>query len=274
MRALRYEVRRLAGLRSVWGWTLGGVLASALLAYAVARSLRGPVRPEQAVEMLTAAAPLLPLPPAGVCAGVVAAMSFGHEYRYGTLTPALLAMPRRVALPVAKVLVAAGHGVLMALLALVAGEAVAVWRLGHGLLLPALLGGAGGAAGVGPVLGGPGEALRVIGGCVALVVLCAVTALLVAGVARSATLGLCAVLLLPVVVEPLLSALFEGAWGERLAGARGYLPFFASRDLLWDGAAGGRGWWDAVPAAAVAGLATTGLLLLVCLVVLRRRRVP
>lgn len=188
MHALSYERRRLTGVRSTWVITAAVLALDAAVAALTARqpSLDEPVR------VLTAAVPLLPLPLAALGAGGIGALSYGQEVRYPALLVRLRPLRRRAVLLAAKAAVTGGYALALALL----GMAVALvpmhlaghdraWEAQalHGNLPPALI------------------------GYPAVVVAGAWTGLLAAALARSAAAGLLAVVVLPLVAEPLVRVL-------------------------------------------------------------------
>jgi ABC-2 type transport system permease protein len=107
---LRFEWRRLRSLRGNWAM-LAAMVAFALLAdlTAVGRPLDAEgvvfhvVQRDLAVRWLVAAA--------------IGAQAFGHDFRYGTVRPTLLAFPRRGRLLVGRAAAAALAGTAVALLA-------------------------------------------------------------------------------------------------------------------------------------------------------------
>jgi hypothetical protein len=161
--ALRYELVRVFTSRSTRGVTLLSLLGSAVLTLPAARQVVGLDRPlpPSLVRQFTAANQPLPshgggawvvaggtiglaLPVAAAVCGAawLGATSIGYEYRYGGGLLTYVLVPRRGAVLLAKVVVAAGFGVLLS----VAARAVAYGtaRLGFTLagtkvLLPAAL---------------------------------------------------------------------------------------------------------------------------------------
>ncbi|RKT10869.1 hypothetical protein BX285_4794 [Streptomyces sp. 1114.5] len=139
MRALAYELRRLRGLRSTWLLIAAVLLGDAVVAAVLAsQAPDGPLAAHAGVRLLTAAVPLIPLPFAALGAGVLGALSYGHEVRHPGLPASLVSYPRRVRLLLAKLLVvgpvAAGLALATLLLdtvavhlALPGGVTVAAW---------------------------------------------------------------------------------------------------------------------------------------------------
>ncbi|MBA0051978.1 ATP-binding cassette domain-containing protein [Streptomyces sp. AJS327] len=193
---LRYELRRLLGLRATWLVLAGAVLASftvALVTAAAGTPGSGgagvPLSP--AVRLLTGwpATGVVLLPPAVLAAGWLGALAFGQEFRYPALAP--LAGWSRLLL--AKSLVSAVVASLLAAgTALVNGSALVV-LFGPGALAPRS--------------GGPGWLVE-WAAVVLLGIGCSWCALLAAAVFRASWAGALAVLSVP-----LLAATAEGPLG-------------------------------------------------------------
>ncbi|MET8453232.1 ATP-binding cassette domain-containing protein [Streptomyces sp. NPDC005209] len=181
LRPLRYELRRAAGIGTGWG-TSGAVLAvSALTAVLLARLGHTPQ------ERLFAAWPAqLPLPPAALGAGLLGALSFGDEFRHPALAADRGTVPRRLGLLTAKLLVSGATALLLAFLTL-GCDAEALYLV-YGRELAQV----------------PADWLSLSASWFGLVVGCAWAGVLAAGVFRSTTAGLAAVLAVPVVVVPLV----------------------------------------------------------------------
>ncbi|MCC3772080.1 ABC transporter ATP-binding protein, partial [Streptomyces sp. UNOC14_S4] len=143
---------------------------------------------------------LLPLPPAAFGAGIVGALSFGQEFRYPALAPDQGTVPRRLGLLGAKLVVTGATAVLLALLS-VGLDAAAVW----------LLYGDDAAA-------APGEWALGLAGCACLALGCAWSGLLAAGLFRSTSLGLVAVLAVPTLVMPLVGSMLAEPAARSLIG--------------------------------------------------------
>ncbi|MFJ7278014.1 hypothetical protein [Kitasatospora sp. NPDC098663] len=139
MRVLAYELRRLRGLRSTWLLLAAVLLCDAVTAAVLAsQAPAGPLATPAGVRLLTAAVPLIPLPFAALGAGVLGALSYGHEVRHPGLPASQVSYPRRVRLLLAKLLVVGPVAGLLALatllldavavqLALPGGVTVAAW---------------------------------------------------------------------------------------------------------------------------------------------------
>ncbi|WP_319020069.1 MULTISPECIES: hypothetical protein [unclassified Streptomyces] len=153
---------------------------------------------------------LLPLPPAALAAGLLGALSYGHEFRYPVLQHALGAAPRRLGLLAAKLLVTA-------VLALLLGVAVIVvdleaLRLVYG----------------GPLIPVPANWPGLCTAWAGLLVGCGWAGLLAAGVFRVTAAGVAAVLSVPVLVAPLVERVLTGAPARAATGLPARL-----REFTW-----------------------------------------
>ncbi|MGV9426265.1 ABC transporter ATP-binding protein [Streptomyces sp. NPDC003656] len=195
LRPLRYELRRAAGIRT--GFLTGGVvlLVSALVAVLLARIGHTPQ------ERLFAAWPReFPLPPVALAAGLLGALSFGDEFRYPALAVDRATVPRRLGLLGAKLFVSGTTAAILAFLTL-GCDAEALYLL-YGRELTQV----------------PEDWLSMGVSWFALVIGCAWAGVLAAGVFRSTTAGLAAVLAVPVAVVPLMRQVFEGSSVRTAAG--------------------------------------------------------
>ncbi|MGA5550905.1 ABC transporter ATP-binding protein [Streptomyces pseudogriseolus] len=203
LRPVRYEIRRAAGVAT--GFVVGAcVLAvSALTAVLLARIGHTPQ------PRLLAAWPVqLPLPPAALGAGLLGALAFGDEFRHPALAADRGTVPRRLGLLTAKLFVASLTA--LALAVLTVGCTAEVLYLVYGSELVAV----------------PAEWPALTAGWLALVTGCAWAGVLAAGVFRSTTAGLAAVVAVPLLVVPAVREITEGP------SVRGPEPF-AGR--LWGG---------------------------------------
>ncbi|WP_433566206.1 ABC transporter permease [Nocardia sp. CA-151230] len=97
--AIRYELTRLATLRSTWTLPAVGLALQGFIAYlSAARDYATPS------EQFAASVSGLPLLLAALFATAVAVNTFGHEYRYGTITTTVLTVRRPGRLLAAKAL--------------------------------------------------------------------------------------------------------------------------------------------------------------------------
>ncbi|MFF4248005.1 ATP-binding cassette domain-containing protein [Streptomyces sp. NPDC001822] len=205
LRPLRYELRRLFGVRTTVMIMAAALVVSAGLSVVLARSGRTPLS-----DLLVAWPPLLPLPPAAFAAGLLGALSFGDEFRYPALAAGRGTVPRRLGLLLAKLAVSAGVALLLALLAVVGNAEVL--RLVYG----------------GDLVSVPANAPRMAASWAGLSIGCAWAGLLAAGVFRLAGAGVAAVLAVPVLVVPLVQKLLAGPSARSITGLPGRL-----RELAW-----------------------------------------
>ncbi|QEU91380.1 ATP-binding cassette domain-containing protein [Streptomyces kanamyceticus] len=216
LRPLRYELRRVAGVGSGY-LTVAAVLAvSALIAVFLARAGHTPQ-----ARLIAAWPEELPLPPAALGAGLLGALAFGDEFRHPALAADRGTVPRRLGLLGAKLVIAAAAALMLCLLAVVSDAALL--HLVYGEELTKV----------------PADWLSLSVSWVALVTGCAWAGVLAAGVFRSTTAGLAAVLAVPIVVVPLVQKALEGPSVRSAAGLPARLrdlalvqwPFGAERYL-------------------------------------------
>ncbi|MFI5757825.1 ATP-binding cassette domain-containing protein [Streptomyces sp. NPDC051569] len=205
LRPVRYELRRMLGVRTAPLIMAAVLVASVALAVPLARTGGTPL-----ADLLAAWPAILPLPPAALGAGLLGAFSFGDEFRYPALAGARGTVPRRLGLLLAKLAVTAGTALLLALLAVVA-DAGAL-RLVYG-------------ADAVPV---PDDWFALGAGWAGLAVGCAWAGLLGAGVFRVTAAGVAAVIAVPVLVVPLVQKALAGPSARSVAGLPGRL-----RELAW-----------------------------------------
>ncbi|MFH9083631.1 ATP-binding cassette domain-containing protein [Streptomyces sp. NPDC017673] len=187
LRPLRYEIRRAGGIGTGF-LTCGAVLVvSALIAVLLARLGHTPQ------ARLFAAWPReLPLPPAALASGLLGALAFGDEFRHPALAADRGTVPRRLGLLTAKLLVSGATAVLLAFLT-VGCDAEALYIV-YGRELTQV----------------PADWLSLTASWFGLVVGCAWAGVLAAGLFRSTTAGLAAVLAVPVLVVPLVHKALRG----------------------------------------------------------------
>ncbi|MET9652309.1 ATP-binding cassette domain-containing protein [Streptomyces sp. NPDC006460] len=211
LRPLRYEVRRLLGVPPTWLVLAATVGVSVLISVLLARGGRTPLP-----AALAGWPALSPLPPAALGAGLLGAFSFGDEYRYPALTTGRGTVPRRLGLLLAKLTVAAGVAVVLAVVVVVADlEAL---RLVYG----------------GDLIPLPDNWATLCASWLGLLIGCAWAGVLGAGVFRAAAAGVAAVLAVPIVLVPLLGRLVSGPSVRPVAGLPARLREFAS--LEWPAA--------------------------------------
>ncbi|MFD5140244.1 ATP-binding cassette domain-containing protein [Streptomyces sp. NPDC058378] len=205
LRPLRYELRRLFGVRTTALIMVAVLVVSAAVSVLLARSGKVPLP-----DLLVAWPDLLPLPPAAFAAGLLGALAFGDEFRYPALAAGRGTVPRRLGLLMAKLVVSAGVALLLALLSVLA-DAEAL-RLVYGGDLVAI----------------PENAPQLATSWAGLSVGCAWAGLLGAGVFRLTVAGVAAVLAVPVLVVPLMQKLLAGPSARSITGLPGRL-----RELGW-----------------------------------------
>ncbi|MER7198261.1 ABC transporter ATP-binding protein, partial [Streptomyces sp. NPDC000188] len=250
LRPLRYEVRRATGIATGYLTAAAVLVASAIVAVLLARTGHTPQS-----RLLAAWPQELPLPPAALGAGLLGAFAFGDEFRHPALAADRGTVPRRLGLLCAKLVVAAAIAVSLAFLVVVS-DAVLL-HLVYGEELSKV----------------PVDWLSSSASWLALVMGCAWAGVLAAGVFRSTTAGLAAVLAVPILVVPLVQEALAGPSVRTAAGLPSRLrdlalvhwPFGAERFL----AAGLR--MIAQPVGGALMLSLTALLCAYLLTVLRPR---
>ncbi|MEV7298385.1 ABC transporter ATP-binding protein [Streptomyces clavifer] len=205
LRPVRYELRRLFGVRTTALIMAAVLVVSAGLSVLLARSGRTPLP-----GLLVAWPDLMPLPPAAFGAGLLGALSFGDEFRYPALAAGRGTVPRRLGLLLAKLVVSAAVALLLAVLAVLVNAEVL--HLVYG----------------GDLIGVPANARQLGASWAGLAIGCAWAGLLAAGVFRAAGAGVAAVLAVPVLVVPLVRKLLEGPSVRSIAGLPGRM-----RELAW-----------------------------------------
>ncbi|WP_314410400.1 ABC transporter ATP-binding protein [Streptomyces kroppenstedtii] len=195
LRPLRYELRRAAGVATGW-LTAAAVLAvSALVSVLLARAGHTPQ------SRLLAAWPRdFPLPPAALGAGLLGAFAFGDEFRHPALATDRGTVPRRLGLLAAKLVVAAATALTLALG--VVGLNAELLHIVYGRELT----------------GVPPDWIPLGASWIGLVIGCAWAGVLAAGIFRSTTAGLAAVLAVPILVVPLVQKVLEGPSVRTAAG--------------------------------------------------------
>lgn len=205
LRPVRYELRRLFGVRTTTVVMAVVLAASVGLSVLLARDGRTPLP-----DVLAAWPSLLPLPPAALGAGLLGALSFGDEFRYPALAAGRGAVPRRLGLLLAKLAVSGGVALLLALVVvLTSAESLRVVYGGDLLRVPA-------------------NAVSLAVSWSGLTVGCAWAGLLAAGIFRVTAAGIAAVLAVPVLVVPLVERMPKGSTVRSVTGLPGRL-----RELAW-----------------------------------------
>ncbi|MGW0937609.1 ATP-binding cassette domain-containing protein [Streptomyces sp. NPDC002666] len=205
LRPVRYELRRLFGVRITTLIVAVTLVASAAVSIVLARSGRAPLP-----NVLVAWPSLLPLPPAALGAGLLGALSFGDEFRYPALAAGRGTVPRRLGLLLAKLAVSAGVALSLGLLVvLVSSESL---RLVYG----------------GDLVQVPANVMSLAVSWSGLTVGCAWAGLLAAGIFRVTAAGVAAVLAVPVLMVPLIEAVPKAPTARSMSGLPGRL-----RELTW-----------------------------------------
>ncbi|MFF5531894.1 ATP-binding cassette domain-containing protein [Streptomyces cinerochromogenes] len=187
LRPLRYEIRRATGIGTGFLTCGAALVVSALTAVFLARIGHTP-----RARLFAAWPGQLPLPPAALAAGLLGALAFGDEFRHPALAADRGTVPRRLGLLTAKLLVSGAAAVLLAFLTV--GCDAEVLYIVYGRELTQV----------------PADWLSLTASWFGLVVGCAWAGVLAAGVFRSTTAGLAAVLAVPVLVVPLLHQALQG----------------------------------------------------------------
>ncbi|MFD0307690.1 ATP-binding cassette domain-containing protein [Streptomyces sp. NPDC127119] len=195
LRPLRYELRRAAGVGTGWLTAAAVLVVSALISVLLARAGHTPQ------SRLFAAWPRdFPLPPAALGAGLLGAFAFGDEFRHPALATDRGTVPRRLGLLAAKLVVAAATALTLALG--VVGLNAELLHILYGRELT----------------GVPPDWIPLGASWVGLVIGCAWAGVLAAGIFRSTTAGLAAVLAVPILVVPIVQKVLEGPSVRTAAG--------------------------------------------------------
>ncbi|MEQ4205359.1 ABC transporter permease [Actinopolymorpha sp. B17G11] len=212
--ALRFEWVRMRTLRSTYWLTGLALLLSAAVAGIIAWVMRDdPIDAGQAGVILTGGTAFSPLPFTAVFMGIIGVFAFGHEYRHGTILSTLTAAPRRTALVVAKCVVLAVWSFVAAAVSVGLNWTVARALAGQSL----------------PVTDDPaGPALI---GYLGYVVLWALLGLGLGSLLRNLPAAIVILLVVPLVVEPLISALALLPALESIRDFVYYLPFTAGNAM-------------------------------------------
>ncbi|MCP3818568.1 ATP-binding cassette domain-containing protein [Streptomyces sp. A3M-1-3] len=181
LRPFRYELRRVAGVRTAPLVAAVVLASSVVIAVLLARTGHTPLP-----QVFAAWPEFFPLPPAALGAGLLGALAFGEEFRYPALAADRGTVPRRLGLLLAKLTVSAGVALLLA--GLSAAAAMTAVRLVYG----------------GDVTQLPADWVPLASSWAGLTIGCAWAGLLAAGVFRATAAGLAAVLAVPVLVVPLV----------------------------------------------------------------------
>ncbi|MDH6486791.1 ABC transporter ATP-binding protein [Streptomyces sp. SAI-127] len=250
LRPLRYELRRAAGIGTGFLTGAAVLVTSALTAVLLARVGHTPQ-----ARLLAAWPRELPLPPAALGAGLLGALAFGDEFRHPALAADRGTVPRRLGLLTAKLVVAAVTALALAFLAV--GCDAEVLYLVYGRELTDV----------------PADWLSLSASWFGLVVGCAWAGVLAAGIFRSTTAGLAAVVAVPILVVPLMRKALDGGSVRAAAG----LPARLREVLLLQWPFGGERYLAGVvrvvaqPVGGALALSLTALLCAYLLTALRSR---
>lgn len=181
-RPVRYELRRLTGVRGPWLIALASVLVSGLATLALLRTGHHTF----SLRLLTGWSHSLPLPPTALGGGLLGALAYGQEFRYPALAPAHAPVPRQLRLLLVKLVVNGSATVLVTLLGAALG--LVVMRLEPG-------------AGAPPA---PFALASTTAASAALALVCCWAGVLAAGVFRTTALGMAGVLAVPLLVAPVV----------------------------------------------------------------------
>lgn len=210
--ALRFEWVRLTTVRSTyWLLALAIVLPALLNGLVGYLSRSESLGSEFEATLITSGVALFPLPLPAVLVGILGVLSVGHDYRHGTIAPTLTALPNRSALVAAKLILIA-----------VTSAVVALLNISVNYLLLTVMRGA-------PELDDRGEAALV--GYLVLLVLWGVLGVASTLLTRITALVLPLLFVLPLVVEPVLSALTLIPALSDLQPLTRFLPFTAGTQL-------------------------------------------
>ncbi|WP_328422556.1 ABC transporter ATP-binding protein [Streptomyces sp. NBC_00443] len=240
LRPLRYELRRAVGVGTSFVTGAAVLVVSALTAVLLARVGHTPQ-----ARLMAGWPQQFPLPPAALGAGLLGAIAFGDEFRHPALAADRGTVPRRLGLLAAKLLVATATALVLAFLTV--GCNTEVLYLVYGPELAEV----------------PADWLSLSASWIGLMIGCAWAGVLAAGLFRSTTAGLAAVVSVPVVVVPLVQKAFEGPSVRTAAG----FPLRLRELLLSQWPFGGERYLEAaarVVAQPVGGALTLSLTALLC----------
>jgi hypothetical protein len=195
MRVLAYEGRRLFGVRNTWVVLLAALLAqAAATAFLAHRAGPEELRMPQLVRIVTVTAPLLPVPLAGLVAGLLGVLAAGHEVRHPGLVASQVRYLVRVRLLLAKLLLVGAVSVVLA------AASLPVNALVLKLVRPSAAHHIGSLGSVGQ-LRADHRPLTVLIAFTAVVLAAGWMGVLTAAVSRSATVGYLLFCALPMLVE-------------------------------------------------------------------------
>ncbi|HEU0042357.1 MAG TPA: ABC transporter permease subunit [Jiangellaceae bacterium] len=213
--ALKFEWVRLRTLRSTY-WLIGlALVLSAIVAVALSFATRNEAIDTNVVAaMLTGGGEFAPLPFTAVFMAIIGIFATGHEYRHGTIQPTLTAVPSRSRLLVAKLTSVAATSVVITLASVAINWISASVIRGEALSLS------------------EAPLPEVLAGYVALTLLWAVLGLALGLLFRGVPSALVVILVVPLVVETLLTGLSQVPALDWLRDVVPYLPFSAGQRLV------------------------------------------
>jgi ABC-2 type transport system permease protein len=209
--AVRMEWVRLRTVRSTSVLLVLALLLPAAIAVLVGLNTEPPLDPTGVVAGLTAGAGFSPLPLPAVFAGVLGVLAVGHDYEHGTGRAVLAAVPRRSALLAGRLGVLALAVAVAAVVGLALDAAVLALTLPSGYSLDGAVG--------------------ALAGYVLLLVLWSLVGAGLALLLRATTGPIVILLVWPLIVEPLLTALLSSERLRVLNPLARYLPFQSGRQL-------------------------------------------
>lgn len=213
--ALRFEWVRIHTLRSTYLLVATAIVVNLTVALVAAVMTRHEAHSTDAAGViLTGGGPAAAMPFAALFLAAVGVLATGHEYRYGTIQPTLTTVPRRSMLLAAKFVSVAGTALAVTAVSVLVNIAVLrlVWGEVPGLSSAPLN--------------------AVVPGYFLLMVLWAVLGAGLALLFRSVPAAMIVLLVVPLVVEQLISNLSFVPAVHWLARVVPFLPFTAGQQLL------------------------------------------
>ncbi|HEU4541832.1 MAG TPA: ABC transporter permease [Jiangellaceae bacterium] len=213
---MRYEWMRIRTLRSTYWLTGLAILVTAGIALIIAMVTRDdPITPEIAANVLLGGGEFATFIP--VFMAIMGILAVGHEYRYGTIQPTLMAVPQRSRLLTAKIVVVCLVTLAVVVVSLVINAAIGTIFWGE---LPDLT----------------TEPLNeVIPGYVVMVLLWTLLGIALAQLFRGVPSAIVVLLVTPLIVESLIMGLAMIPALDWLVPVVKYLPFNAGSRLIATG---------------------------------------
>lgn len=211
--ALAFERARVTTVRSTWILLASGLLLTLLIVLGLMLGTRDePVDATRQAEVFAASTFLLP-----IFVAVIGILTFGHEYRHGTIRAALLAVPVRWRLMTAKVAVVVVLAAVVGIVALILSWLLALAIRGGDLAAVGLT---------------AGTTERTVLGSLVYVVLWALVGLALGGLIRNIAGAIVLLLVWSLVAEPLIAQLLTLEFFEEIRGLAAYLPFVAGQQMI------------------------------------------